>query len=83
MQRETLVFPAHLAILVSQAPKERPVIPAPLVNQATAGPQGLQDWLCRAQKDSKDPLDHLEEQVKHLDIVFVTTCTARNCCLVF
>lgn len=83
MQRETQVFLAHLAALVSPALKERLVSPAPLVLQATAALLGRQDWLCRGPKDSKDPLDHPEEQVKHLDLVFVTTYAARNCCLVF
>lgn len=83
MQRETQVFPAHLAVPVSLALKERLGSPVPLVLQATLALLGLRDWLCRAPKDSKDPLDHPEEQVKHLDLVFVTTCIARNCCLVF
>lgn len=63
VQREIQVFRAHLAILVSQAPKETLVSLALLVLQATLDLQDLLDWLCRAQKDSKDPLDHLEEQV--------------------
>lgn len=63
VQRETRVFPAHLAVPVSPALKERLVSPAPLVHQAAAALLGLQDWLYRAPKDSKDPLDHLEEEV--------------------
>lgn len=63
VQRETQVFLAHLAVLVSQALKEMLVSPAPLVLQAAAVLLGPQDWLCRAPKDSKDPLDPLEEQV--------------------
>lgn len=62
-QRETQGFPAHLAVLVSPVLKVTLVSLAPLVLQAAAALLGLQDWLCRAPKDSKDPLDHLEEQV--------------------
>lgn len=83
MQRETQVFPAHLAVPVSLALKERLVSPVHPAQQATLALLGLQDWLFKAPKDSKDPLGHLEEQVKHLNIKFVTTCAARNCCLVF
>lgn len=84
VQRETQVFPVLLALQVSPALKERLVSPALQVLQATAAPLGLRDWLFRAPKDSQDPQDHLEEEVKHLDLVFATTCTVRKrCCLVF
>lgn len=63
VQRETQVFPAHLAVLVSPALKERLVSLALLVLQATAALLGLRDWPCKGPKDFKDPLDHLEEQV--------------------
>lgn len=63
VQRETQVFLAHLAVLVSPALKERLDSPAHLVLQVTVALLDLQDWLCRAPKDSKDLLDHPEEQV--------------------
>lgn len=67
VQRGTQASQVHLALLVSPGLKERLVSPAPPALQETAAHLGLQDWLCRALKDSKDPLDHREEQVKHLD----------------
>lgn len=63
VQRETQVFPAHLAVPVSLALKERLVSPVHPAQQATLALLGLQDWLFKAPKDSKDPLGHLEEQV--------------------
>lgn len=83
MRRETQVLQEDLARLVSPALKERLVSLALLVLVATPAPPGPQDLLCRAPKDSKDLLDHLEEQVKYFDLLFAITCTARNCCLVF
>lgn len=52
VQRETQAFPVRLALLVSPGLKERVVSPAHLVLRATAALLGLQDWLCRALKDS-------------------------------
>lgn len=63
VQRETQVFLAHLAVLVSPVLKERLVSLALLVLQAMVALLGLQDWLCRGPKDFKDPPDHPEEQV--------------------
>lgn len=63
VQRETQVFPANLAVPVSLALKEMLVSPALLVPQATLALLGPQDWVCKAPKDSKDPLDHQEDQV--------------------
>lgn len=63
VQRETLGFPAQVAVLVSPVLKEKLVSLVPLVLQVAAALLGLQDWLCRAPKDSKDHLGRLEEQV--------------------
>lgn len=63
VQRETQVFLVHPVVLVSPALKETLASPVPLVLQVTAVLLGLLDRLCRARKDSKGPLDHLEEQV--------------------
>lgn len=63
VRRETQVLQEDLARLVSPALKERLVSLALLVLVATPAPPGPQDLLCRAPKDSKDLLDHLEEQV--------------------
>lgn len=83
VQREIQVFPAQVAVLVSLAPKEMLVSLVLLVLPATSALLGPQDQHCKAPKDSKDPLVHLEEQVKHLDFVFFKPCTVRTCCLVF
>lgn len=61
--RETQVFLVHPAVLVSQDPKGTLASPVPLVLQVTAALLDLKDRLCRVLKDSKDPLDHPEEQV--------------------
>lgn len=63
VQREIQVFQDLLVVLVSPALKERLVSLATLVLQATADLLALQVCLCKAPKDSKDPLDPLEEQV--------------------
>lgn len=61
--RETQVFQAHPAALVSLVRRERVVSPASLVPQATLALPALQDWVCKVPKDSKDAQDHQEEQV--------------------
>lgn len=63
VQREIQVFLDLLVVLVSLALRERLVSLATLVLQATADHLALQVRLCKAPKDSKDPLDPLEEQV--------------------
>lgn len=63
--RETQVFPAHPAALVSLVQKEMVASLASLVLQAASALLGLQDRLCKAPKDSKDPQDLPEEQVKN------------------
>lgn len=62
--REIQVFLVHPAVLVSPDPKETLASQAPLVLQVVAALLDPLDRLCRALKDSKDPLDHLEEQVR-------------------
>lgn len=69
--RETQVFLAPLAVLVSLVLKERLASLVPLVVQETLALLALQDWLFKDPKDFKAPLDHLDEQVKHLDL---STC---------
>lgn len=61
--RETQVFLVPPAVPVSLALKETLALTVPLVLQDPAAPLGPQDRLCRALKDSKDPRDHLEEEV--------------------
>lgn len=63
--RETQVFQAPLEVLDSPVQKERVASPASLVLQAPTALLDLQDWLCRAPKDSMDPQDHQEEQVSN------------------
>lgn len=61
--RETPVFLAPLAVLVSLVLKEMLASLVPLVLEETPALLGLQDWLCKDPKDSKVPLDHLDAQV--------------------
>lgn len=63
--RETQVFLAQLAALVSPVQKETMASLVYLVLQATLVLLGLPDWLCKAPKDSKDLQDHLEDLVKN------------------
>lgn len=69
--RETQVFLAHLAALVSPVQKETLASLACQVVQATLALLGLQDWLCKAPKESKDNQDHLDEQVHPAQRVLV------------
>lgn len=61
--RETQVLLVPPVVPASLALRETLALPVPLVLQVPAAPLGPQDRLCRALKDSKDPPDHLEEEV--------------------
>lgn len=79
MLRETQVFLVHPDLLDSLAPKERQVSLVTQVLQEISDPLGHLDWLCRAQKDFKVHLVHLEEQVKQLNVLLAI----GKCCLAF
>ena len=81
VQRETQVFPAHLAVPVSPGSKGEAGFPGSPGPPGSGGPSGSPGLALQGPKGLHGPpLDHPEEQVKYLDL---SPCAARNYCLVF